>query len=360
VKTRESHKRLFIPGPTEVDASVRERLSMPPVGHRSAEATVLGESVIGKVQRLLHTESPVFLSTSSSTGLMEACILNGSRKRFLSLPCGAFGERWYGIAQAHGKPVDRVPTEWGRAVRPEVVRDALATGKYDAVLVTHNETSTGVMNPLAEIAEVVREFPDVHLFVDAVSSMGGVDLDFDALGVDGLLAGVQKALAVSPGFSLMAVSERAIARAGEIEHRGFYFDFVRHSDAYRRKQGITTPSTSHLYALDLQLDRILEETMPAREARHRRMADVARAWAGDRFGLFAEDGYQSVTLTTIRNTRDVDVPGLNRELAERGVVIANGYGKLKDETFRIAHMGEIQPGELEELLGWIDEILGLN
>jgi aspartate aminotransferase-like enzyme len=357
---REMHKRLFIPGPTEVHPDVRERMSMPPVGHRSAEATELGEAVISKFQRLLHTHAPIFLSTSSSTGLMEACVRNGSRKKILSLPCGAFGERWLSIAKENGKAVHAVPVEWGRAVRPEVVHDALATGQYDAVLVTHNETSTGVMNPLAEIADVVREFPDVYLFVDAVSSMAGVDLDFDGLGIDGLLAGVQKAIAVSPGFAMMAVSERAVARAREIENRGFYFDFVRHSDAYQKRQGITTPSTSHLYALDLQLDRILEETMPVREARHRRMADTARVWAGDRFELYAEEGFRSVTLTTVRNTRGVDVPELNRELAKHGVVIANGYGKLKNETFRIAHMGEIQPAELEELLGWIDEILGLS
>jgi len=360
VKTQQLHKRLFIPGPTEVHPSVRERMSAPPVGHRSAEATALGESVIGKVQRLLHTSAPIFLSTSSSTGLMEACVLNGSLRRFLSLPCGAFGERWHAIAESCGRPVDRVDTEWGSAVRAEAVRDALRTGRYDAVLLTHNETSTGVMNPLEEIAGVVREFPDVHLFVDAVSSLGAVDLDFDALGLDGLLAGVQKAIAAPPGFALMAVSERAIARAARVEHRGFYFDFVRHSDAYRKKQGITTPSTSHLYALDLQLDRILEETMPVREARHRRMAESTRAWARDRFGLFADADHLSVTLTTVRNTRGVDVSGLNRELAERGAVIANGYGKLKNETFRIAHMGEIRPEELTELLGWIDEILGLD
>jgi aspartate aminotransferase-like enzyme len=155
----------------------------------------------------------------------------------------------------------------------------------------------------------------------------------------------------------MAVSERAVERARTIENRGFYFDFVRHYDAYRKRQGITTPSTPHMYALDLQLDRILEETMPVREARHRAMAERVRTWARDRFELFPESGYESITLTTVRNTRGVDVPELNRRLAERGVVIGNGYGRLKNETFRIAHMGEIRLDEIEELLGWIDEIL---
>ncbi|GJM44818.1 MAG: class V aminotransferase [Gemmatimonadota bacterium] len=353
------HKRLFIPGPTEVAEVVRQEMSRPPVGHRSEEATVLGGRVISQVQKLLNARGPIFLSTSSSTGLMEGVVRNGSARRFLSVTCGAFGDRWHQICHMNGKPVDALEVEWGRAVRPEQVRQALATGKYDAVLLTHNETSTGILNPLAEIAQVVREFPDVFLFVDAVSSVAAARIDFDGLGLDGLLAGVQKALAVSPGFSLMAVTDRVIERARGIENRGFYFDFVRHYASYEKKQGVTTPSTSHLYALDLQLARILEETMPAREARHRLMAARTRAWAQERFALFPEAGYESITLTAVRNTRGVDIPALNEQLAKRGAVIGNGYGRLKNETFRIAHMGEIRLEEVEELLGWIDEILGL-
>jgi aspartate aminotransferase-like enzyme len=354
------HKRLFIPGPTEVAEAVRQEMSRPPVGHRSEEATVLGDRIIRKFQRLLGTGGPIFLSTSSGSGLMEGVIRNGSERRFLCLPSGAFGERWVTIARENGKDHDVIPTEWGRGVRPEPVREALKTGKYDTVLFTHNETSTGVMNHLEEIAEVLREFPDVFLFVDAVSSLGAFEMDFEALGLDGILAGVQKALAVPPGFAVMAVSDRVVERARRIKNRGFYFDFVRHYAAYEKKQGITTPSTSHLYALDLQLERMLEETMPVREDRHRKMADRTRAWAREKFALFAEEGYESITLTTVKNTRGMDIPALNRELAERGVVIGNGYGKLKNETFRIAHMGELTLGDITELLGWIDEILGLG
>ncbi len=353
------HKRLFIPGPTEVLPEIRQEMARPPVGHRSEEATLLGGRVIEKLQHLLHTSGPIFLSTSSSTGLMEAVVRNGSRKRILSVTCGAFGDRWRAAAEMNGKGVDAIEVEWGHGARPEPLREALKTGKYDAVLLTHNETSTGILNPLPELAAVVREFDDVFLFVDAVSSMGAVDIDFEGLGLDGVLAGVQKAMAVSPGFAVMAVSERAVERARHVENRGFYFDFVRHFAAYEKKQGVTTPSTSHLYALDLQLQRILEETMPAREARHRAMAERTRAWAQEHFALYPEPGYESVTLTAVRNTRGIDVPALNRELAERGVVIGNGYGKLKNQTFRIAHMGEIRMEHIEELLGWIDEILGL-
>ncbi len=353
------HKRLFIPGPTEVMPDVRERMSTPPVGHRSEEATALGTRLVDKLQKVFGTSGPVFLSTSSSTGLLEACVRNGSRKRFLATPGGAFGERFHRIALDCGKPVDALEVEWGKALRPEDVRRALSTGAYDALLLTHNETSTGVMIPLEEIAAVVRdEFPDVFVFVDGVSSVGAVEISFDDLGIDGLLAGVQKALAAPPGFAVMAVSERAIERARKIENRGFYFDFVRHSDAYRKRQGITTPSTPHMYALDLQLDRVLAETLPVREARHRSMAERVREWAREHFALFPEPGYESITLTAIRNTRGIDVPELNRRLAERGVVIGEGYGRLKNETFRIAHMGEIRPEDIKELLGWIDEILG--
>lgn len=354
------HKRLFIPGPTEVLPDVRAEMSRPPSGHRSPEATQLGERLIVKLQQLLHTQAPIFLSTSSSTGLMEACVRSGTKKRILGAPCGAFGDRWVEIARSNGKEIDVLPTEWGKAVRPEAVAAELRKGIYDALLLTHNETSTGVMNPLPEIAEVCRAFPDVFVFVDAVSSLGAVDLDFDALGLDGLLAGVQKALACPPGFAIMAVSRRAIERARGVEHRGFYFDFVRHYDAFEKRQGITTPSLSHMYALDLQLDRILAETMPVREARHREMAGVTREWARERFELFPEAGVESITLTTIRNTREIDLPALNRGLAERGAVISNGYGRLKDKTFRIAHMGEIRQAEITELLDWIDEILGLS
>ncbi|MDP7032083.1 MAG: alanine--glyoxylate aminotransferase family protein [Gemmatimonadota bacterium] len=353
------HKRLFIPGPTEVLPDIREEMSRPPVGHRSDEATELGERVIRRIQRLLHTKSPVFLSTSSSTGLMEACVRNGSTKRILAVSCGAFGDRWEAIAKMNGLPVDRLEFSWGEAVRPDRVADALSSSDYDAVLLTHNETSTGVMNPLAEIAAVVKEYPEVFLFVDAVSSLAAVDIDFDALGLDGLLAGVQKAVAVPPGFSVMAVSDRAVDRAREVENRGFYFDFVRHYDAFRKRQGVTTPSISHLYALDRQLDRILTETMPVREARHRAMAGRVQQWAREHFELFPEKGTESITLTAVRNTRGIDIARLNEALAERGVVIGNGYGRLKNETFRIAHMGEIRMDDVNELLMWIDEIQGL-
>lgn len=360
VEAKADHKRLFIPGPTEVLEDVRREMSRPPSGHRSEEATQLGERLILKLQRLLKTESPIFLSTSSSTGFMEACVRNGSRKRILGVTVGSFGDRWVEIAKSCGKPIDVLTTEWGRAIRPEQVSSELKKGLYDCVLITHNETSTGVMNPLAEIGTVLRDFPDVFSFVDAVSSMGGVDLSFDSLGFDGILAGVQKAFACPPGFAVMAVSLRAIDRAKTIEDRGFYFDFVRHYDAFQKRQGITTPSLSHMYALDRQLDRILEETMPRREARHREMAELTRAWAGRHFEVFPEKGSESITLTTIRNTRNVDISALNKALGERGVVIGNGYGKLKNVTFRIAHMGEIQKSEVIELLSWIDEILGLS
>ena len=354
------HKRLFIPGPVEVDPSVREEMSRPPVGHRSAEATVVGERVIQKMQKLLHTDGPIFLSTSSGTGLMEGVARNGSRKRFLSVVVGAFGQRWADCCRDCGKDYDRLDVEWGKAVRPEQIREALQTGKYDAVLLTHNETSTGVMNPLEEIAAVVREFDDVFLFVDGVSAMAAKDVNFTELGLDGYLAGVQKAIACPPGFAVMAVSDRVIERAKTIENRGFYFDFVRHYAAYQKRQGITTPSTSHLYALDRQLQRILDETMEAREARHVALAERTRAWAREHFAVFPEEGFESITLTTVKNTRGADIADLNAKLAERSVVISNGYGKLKNETFRIGHMGEIRMEELEELLGWIDEILGLN
>ena len=352
------HKKLFIPGPTEVRPEVREELARPMIGHRAKEFSELLMEVTPKVQKLLYTQNHVFMSTSSSTGMMEGAVRNCVAKRCLNCVCGAFSQRWHEITLANGKEADPLEVEWGRAILPEMIDERLATGKYDAITLVHNETSTGVMNPLEEIAEVMRKYPDVTFIVDAVSSMAGVKIEVDRLGIDVCLAGVQKAFALPPGLTVVAVSDRALKKAKKIKSRGYYFDFLvflRYLDD--RQQTPTTPSIPHLYALNKQMDDILAEGLERRFARHREMADYVRSWAREHFALFAQEGYESDTVTAIRNTKGISVVGLNEELAERGAMISNGYGKLKEKTFRIAHMGDLQLEEIKELLGWIDEIV---
>lgn len=354
------HKKLFIPGPTEVREDILDVMKTPMIGHRSKEFSELYDSVIPKVKKVFYTENKVFLSTSSATGLMEGAIRNCVKERALNLVCGAFSKRWHQITKANGKEADVVEVEWGKAILPEMVRNALKTGKYDAVTFVHNETSTGVMNPIYEIAEVMKEFPDVSFLVDAVSSMVGVKIEVDRLGIDVCLAGVQKAFALPPGLALCSVSEKALKKAESIPNRGYYFDFLTFLKYDQDKhQTPTTPIISIIFALDKQLDRFFDEGLENRFARHLEMANYVRDWTRQYFAFFPDEKYLSNTLTAIKNTRGISVADLNKELGKRGAMISNGYGKLKEQSFRIAHMGDLTLDDMKWLLSQINEILGL-
>lgn len=350
---------LFIPGPTWVPEEVARAQARPMIGHRGPEFTALFESLIPRLQAVFRTRSRVLLVTASGTGLWEAGVRSLIRRKVICLINGAFGERWAHVAQANGKEVVPVQVEWGRGLRPEHALEALAAHPdAEAITVVHNETSTGVMNPVAEIAAAVRDAsPDVLILVDAVSSLGGAPLETDAWGLDFVLTSSQKCLALPPGLAFCAVSDRALAKAHEVPHRGYYFDLLTLARYAERGETPATPAISLLYAADVQLARILEEGLEVRWERHRRMAERVQAWAAERFGLFAEAGFRSWTLTCVANTRGIDVGALNAFLQSRGKVISSGYGPLKGKTFRIAHMGEIQPHHVEELLADIEEWL---
>jgi aspartate aminotransferase-like enzyme len=238
------------------------------------------------------------------------------------------------------------------------VEAALGRGDFDTLAVVHNETSTGVENPVREIAARARSLrPDLVIMVDAVSSGGGVPIATDDWGIDLLITSSQKCFALPPGLAFAATSDRALERAATLKHRGWYFDLLLLEKYHQRDTTPATPALSLLYALDFQLDRMLAEGMPARAARHRQMAGQVQAWASEHFELFAHPEYLSATVTSIRNTRPIEVAALNRHLAQFEMSIANGYGPLKDKTFRIGHMGEIQPADVSELLAHIDEFL---
>ncbi|UCF96100.1 MAG: alanine--glyoxylate aminotransferase family protein [Spirochaetaceae bacterium] len=358
-----SHKKLFIPGPVEVDEGVLQKMATPMIGHRSAEWSALQKSVSEKLQKLMYTGNPIILSASSGTGLLEMAIRCTTAKRAIVFSVGAFGNRWHEIALGNGVPADKYEEEWGGGIRPETVDQYLSTGKYDVVTITHNETSTGVMNHLEELAEVIRKYPEVVWCVDAVSSLGGAKIQVDKLGIDICITSSQKALGLPPGLSLASVSEKAKKRASGIGNRGYYFDMLlllKYVEE-RNFQYPSTPSISHTFALDFALDRILnQEGLDARFARHHEMADYVRAWAKRYFALFPKEEYASDTVTCISNTRKISVKDLNGKLGERGLTISNGYGALKEKTFRIAHMAELQKNDLEELLDHIEDVLELT
>jgi aspartate aminotransferase-like enzyme len=290
---------------------------------------------------------------------MEAGMRNLVGKKVLATTCGAFSERWYQMAGHNGKDSEQLAVEWGKAIKPEMIDEKLKTGEFDTVALVLNETSTGVMNPLKEIAEVVSKYDDVLLMVDAVSGMAGVDIDFDGLGLDLCLAGLQKCFGLPSGLAVFAVSERAMKRAETVKDRGFYFDFLSFKKYHEKNMTASTPAIPHIFALDNQLDFILEEGK-GRFERHERMAKIVQDWAKKHFELFAEEGYESPTVTCIKNTRGISVVDLNAELAKHHCMLSNGYGSLKEKAFRIAHMADTQEWEIRGLLSLIDSILGLK
>ncbi|SHI86143.1 pyridoxal-phosphate-dependent aminotransferase family protein [Lutispora thermophila] len=355
------HKKLFIPGPIDVELDVLEQMTKPMIGHRSKDASDLQMRVSEKLQKVFYTKEQILLSTSSGTGLMEGAIRSCTRKRAAVFSVGAFGDRWYKMAVSNNIAADKFAVEPGEAITPEMVDEALATGKYDLITLTHNETSTGVMNPIYEISEVMKKYPKVVWCLDTVSSMGGVMVEVDKLGVDICITSTQKCLGMPPGMAIASMSQKAVEAAKQVEHRGVYFDLLELYQYIQKKeyQYPSTPAISIMYAMDYQLDKILEEGLNSRFERHLEMAQHVRAWAKEKFDIFPNEKYMSNTVTTIKNTRDINVSQLNKELAKRGYAISNGYGDLKEKTFRIAHMGDYNLDDVKGLLDNIDDILGL-
>jgi len=355
------YKKLFIPGPVNVTEDVLQKMATPMIGHRTKEASILQRSISDKLRKLMYTQNEILLSTSSGSGLMEGAVRSCTQKRAAIFSCGNFGNRWFAMAQDNNIPADKFEVEWGLPNTAESVDQVLATGKYDLVTVTHNETSSGIMNPVEEIAKVMKKHPEVIFCVDAVSSLGGAKIEVDKWGIDICITSSQKCLGLPPGLSQCSISEKALEAARKVKFRGTYFDLLQIYNYIQKKdyQYPSTPSLSHMFALDYQLDKILEEGLDNRFARHTQMADYVRAWAKDKFALLAQEEFASNTVTCVKNTREIGVGDLNKALGEKGYMISNGYGKLKEKTFRIAHMADATLDEIRELLSLIDEILGL-
>jgi aspartate aminotransferase-like enzyme len=354
------HDKLFIPGPVEVSAKTLAAFSHPMIGHRGEDFRNLYRDIHPRLQTLFGTKQPVFLSTSSAWGVMEASIRNLVGKRVLCCMCGAFSDKWLDVAKRCGKEAEALQVEWGKHIDHKAIDQTLATGKFDTVTLIHNETSTGVMNPLGEICCVLAKYPDVLLIVDTVSSFSAVKIEMDALKIDVMLTGAQKALALPPGFSLFAVSEKAFARAEKIPNRGFYFDFLESKKQQAEWMTPSTPSIGHIHALQSKLDEIFKEGLEARFDRHVRTNALVHDWvrrAG--FDFFAEEGYRSRTLTCVKNNRGIDVLKLVRKLREKHhLVIDPGYGKIQGQTFRLSNMGDETGKTVLHLLACLDDIVG--
>jgi len=351
--------RLFIPGPVKVNEDVLQQLARPTLGHRGKEYTQLHGETVSMLKKIFFTDQNVFLSTSSASGIWEAAIRNcvGPDETVLATCCGAFSDKWADVVSLCGRNAEELKVDWGKPILAEMIDEKLSTGKYAAVTLVYNETSTGLTNPLYEISKMMKaKYPEVLVFVDAVSAMVGLPLHFDELGWDVVFASVQKAFAIPPGLAVALVSNRALEKSKNIPGRGYYFNFELWAESAAKSQTLVTPNVPHIMALNYQCEKLLAEGMENVWSRHEQMADFVRAWAKDRFSLFCEEKYASNTLTTIKNTKGINVAEtISRVQEKHNTIFGNGYGKLKEKTFRIAHMGDITLDDLKELTGWIDE-----
>src|SRR5256885_7216026 len=312
------HDKLFIPGPVEVSEKTWTAFSRPMIGHRGEDFKNLYRAIHPGLQTLFGTKQPVFLSTSSAWGVMEGAIRNLVDRGVLCCMCGAFADKGLDAARRCGKKAEPLRVDWGKHIDQTDVDRALASGKFDTVTLIHNETSTGMMNPLPEICCTLAKYPDVVLIVDTVSSFSAMKIDMDALGIDVMLTGAQKALALPPGFSLFSVSEQAFARAEKQKDRGYYFDFLEFKKQQAEWMTPSTPSIGHIFALQSKLDEIFDEGLTNRYERHIRTNTLVHDWVKRvGFEFFAEEGYRSKTLTCVENNKSIDIVDLARKLREK-------------------------------------------
>ena len=358
-----AHVKLHIPGPVEVSEKTFKAFCSPMIGHRGQGFKDLYAKIQPQLQQLLYTKQLVYISTSSAWGVMEGAIRNLVTKKVLNCMCGAFSDKWFDVSKRCGKNAEALQVEWGSPIRAAAVDQKLATGQFDALTLIHNETSTGVMSPLAEIAALKKKYPDVMFIVDAVSSLSATKIEFDALGIDVLLAGTQKAFALPPGTAVFTCSPAVLARAATVKDRGYYFDFVEFQKNAEQSMTPSTPSIGHVYALASKLDDIFAEGLETRFARHLKLAEMTRAWAAKHgFTLFPEKGFESVTLTCVSNGarpggRVVDVPKLQKLVKDQGFLIDGGYGKIKGTTFRISNMGDETVATMNQLYAALDKAM---
>ncbi len=356
------HKKLLIPGPTEVSQEILSEQTHPMIGHREKEFAEFYGGITGKLTQFFELQPDFKPTVTTSSGTLWFDIIGRSIVKQKALACvnGAFSQRAAQTLAACGKETDVIEVEMGKAIKPNMVAEKLASGKYDTLTVCHNETSTGVRNPIAEIGKMVKkEFPEVIFAVDAVSSMAGDKTLPSEFNCDIIFGSTQKCFALPPGLAVALVNDRTIERAKQIPNRGAYTDLVDIFEFEKKHQTPFTPNISLLYALDRRMDLLLEETYNKVYQRHLEMAKYTQQWANKHFAMFPEAGYESITVSCINNTLGKNVKELNQKLAEKGFMISGGYGKMAEKTFRIGHMGEWDLNGIKEVIGFIDQIWGL-
>ncbi|MBS1241290.1 MAG: aminotransferase class [Gemmatimonadetes bacterium] len=353
--------RCFLPGPTDVLPEILEATLEPMYFTFSQRMQDVLADMQPRLQRMFGTSQTVFISTSAATGLMEAAIRNGVRRRVLVVCAGYFGEMFARVAEGCGKEVLRAMVPHGQVLEPDQLAQFLEGPDVDAVALTHSESSTGALAPLPALAEVVRRRPDVMLLVDGVTSVGAMPIAMDRWGVDFLFTGSQKALALPPGIAVGACSQRYLERAEQMWDRGFYLSVTHLVNAARKNFPLTTPALPVYHALHHQLRRI-DGTggLEPRFARHAAMAALLHEWAGAHpaVSLVAGVGHRSPTVSALRLPEGRTAPDVVAEMERRGWLIATGLAPLTDQLIRIGHMGDLEPEHLVGLLADLHAVLG--
>ncbi|MDD3398162.1 MAG: aminotransferase class V-fold PLP-dependent enzyme [Candidatus Methanomethylophilaceae archaeon] len=348
-------KRLFTVGPVEVMEDVRQVMARPMITHRCKEYRQLHEGIVEKMRKVLDTDMDILLVGGSASVFLEACIRNGVSRKNLGASNGSFGNRWQEISALNGKDVKKIQVPWGEPIRAQDL-DGQVGSDIEAVTVVSNESSTGVLNPLPEIVDSVRSQGDALLFVDAVTSATAVDLELRRLDLDAVVFGSQKALSLPPGLAFLACSERLLEKAKTVQNRGFYTDILELKKKNDENYALTTPPVSLMYGLDYQLDRIMAEGTAARYRRHEEMAKLLEDWAAKRDGIYPLEGFRSRTIAVI-NKGSMPYDQFSAGLKAKGFEVSNGYGKIKDSTFRVGCMGDLTVKDIKDLIQAMDTTL---
>ncbi len=331
----------FVPGPTEVRREVLEAMSGPMIPHRSSQfENLFAECQIG-LREVFQTRRPVMITASSATGMMESALRCLPPGRVLCLVNGAFSQRFASIAEACGHATEKYEVEWGEVHDAAKVGELLSKGEFIALTVVHSETSTGARNPVKAISDAAHA-AGAKCLIDSVSGAGGIELRFDDWNLDFVLTGSQKALALPPGLGFAVSSEQFISEAKSAPNRGVYFDLVELDTYAKQNQTPSTPAVSLFYALREQLGATRAEGIESRWARHSAMAKMTDEWA-DRIGALKNivaEGNRSQTVSTLRLPEGITSGPYLADVASRGYIVASGYGKLKETTIRIGHMGD--------------------
>jgi aspartate aminotransferase-like enzyme len=353
--------QLRIPGPTPCPPQALEAMGRQMINHRGGEFGKILNSITGKLKQAFQTKGDVFVLTGSGTGGLEAAVVNtlSPGDKVLSLANGFFGERFADIAEEYGAEVTRLNFEWGKPVDPGAAEKALKKdGSIKAVLVTHNETSTGVTNELKEISAVVKKL-DTLLLVDAISSLGCINLPTDDWNCDIVVTASQKGWMVPPGLAMVSVSEKAWQAHTKAKMPRYYWDFTKAKDYFQKGQTPWTPAVSVFYALDVTLDLMLREGLDNIFARHARVAQTARNGVKSLgLSLFPDEKYASNTVTAVNASDKIDVPKLIQMLQnEYEVILAGGQQKLSGKIFRIGHLGLVYEKDIKSVLEALSKAL---